>query len=70
MVKLRRIDIVQEAEKFKLLGNEAYREKDFGKAMAHYKNAIELNPTNIAFYANMAAIYYEKKNVFRVYGLL
>lgn len=51
---------VQEAEKLKFRGNEAYEERDFATAMKYHKSAIELDPTNMTFYANMAAVYFEK----------
>ena len=38
----------------KELGNAAYKKKDFETALAHYKNAIELDPTNASFLTNRA----------------
>uniref|UniRef100_A0A1I7T1P2 TPR_REGION domain-containing protein n=1 Tax=Caenorhabditis tropicalis TaxID=1561998 RepID=A0A1I7T1P2_9PELO len=43
------------------LGNAAYKSKDFAAALAHYDKAIELDPTNITFYNNKAAVYFEEK---------
>uniref|UniRef100_A0A1I7T6N9 TPR_REGION domain-containing protein n=1 Tax=Caenorhabditis tropicalis TaxID=1561998 RepID=A0A1I7T6N9_9PELO len=43
------------------LGNAAYKSKDFATALAHYDKAIELDPTNITFYNNKAAVYFEEK---------
>jgi len=54
-------DVVKEAENLKLLGNEVYRRKCFIKAMDYYNAAIEMDPTNMKFYSNMAAVYYEKR---------
>lgn len=51
----------QEAQKEKTLGNEAYRKKDFVYALEHYNKAIELDPTDITFYNNIAAVYFEQK---------
>uniref|UniRef100_A0A914X357 Stress-induced-phosphoprotein 1 n=1 Tax=Plectus sambesii TaxID=2011161 RepID=A0A914X357_9BILA len=42
-------------------GNAAYKEKDFAKAHIHYDKAIELDPTNITFYTNKAAVLFEEK---------
>ena len=38
----------------KELGNASYKKKDFETALAHYKNAIELDPTNASFLTNRA----------------
>lgn len=48
-----------EAEKEK--GNEAYKKKDFETALAHYNKATELDPINMTYYTNRAAVYYEQK---------
>jgi stress-induced-phosphoprotein 1 len=44
------LQAVEEKEK----GNEAYKDKQFDQALEHYGKAIELDPTNIAFYTNKA----------------
>ncbi|KAM7448655.1 Stress-induced-phosphoprotein 1 [Porites harrisoni] len=44
----------------KELGNAAYKKKDFETALVHYKNAIELDPTNASFLTNRAAVYFEQ----------
>jgi tetratricopeptide (TPR) repeat protein len=36
------------------LGNEEYKKKNFEAALAHYNKAIELEPTNMTFYNNVA----------------
>ncbi|XP_064602093.1 stress-induced-phosphoprotein 1-like [Liolophura sinensis] len=41
-------------------GNEAYKKKDFETALGHYNKAFELDPTNITFLTNKAAVYFEK----------
>ncbi|KAL4710670.1 hypothetical protein ACJJTC_003306 [Scirpophaga incertulas] len=42
-------------------GNEYYKKKEFDCAISHYQNAIEHDPTDITFYTNMAAVYFEQK---------
>jgi len=44
----------------KNLGNEAYKKKDFPTAHKHYDKAIELDPTNITYYSNKAAVFLEE----------
>ncbi|XP_050422554.1 stress-induced-phosphoprotein 1 [Adelges cooleyi] len=51
----------KEAKKEKDLGNEDYKKKNFAEALAHYNKAIELEPTNMTFYNNVAAVYFEQK---------
>lgn len=43
------------------LGNESYKKKEFDNALKHYQKAIEHDPTDITFYTNMAAVYFEQK---------
>ncbi|XP_061704073.1 stress-induced-phosphoprotein 1 [Cydia pomonella] len=43
------------------LGNESYKKKDFDAAIFHYRKAIEHDSSDITFYTNMAAVYFEKK---------
>lgn len=45
----------------KELGNAAYKKRDFEKALQHYHKAVELNPDEITFYLNIAAVLYEEK---------
>jgi len=49
------------AVKEKEQGNAAYKAKNFDKAIGHYEKAIELDPTEITFRSNLAAVYFEKK---------
>lgn len=42
-------------------GNTFYKNKDFDKAILHYQKAIEHDSTDITFYTNMAAVYFEQK---------
>lgn len=44
----------------KVLGNEFYKKKEFEKAIEHYDRAIELDETNITFYTNKAAVFFEQ----------
>ncbi|XP_071455018.1 stress-induced-phosphoprotein 1 [Hetaerina americana] len=50
------------AEQQKAAGNAAYKKRDFETALACYEKAIELNPNNMTFYTNMAAVHFEKKD--------
>lgn len=43
------------------LGNEAYKKKDFNTAIEHYTKAIQHDPTDMTFYNNLAAVYFEQK---------
>lgn len=43
------------------LGNDCYKKKDFDSAITHYQKAIENDSTDITFYTNMAAVYFEQK---------
>lgn len=43
------------------LGNECYKKKEFDAAISHYSKAIEHDSTDITFYTNMAAVYFEQK---------
>lgn len=42
-------------------GNAAYKSKKFEEALTHYDTAIELDPDNISFRTNKAAVYFEQK---------
>lgn len=52
--------MAETAIKEKELGNEAYKKKEFAEALKHYEKAIELDPTNMTFYSNKAAVLFEK----------
>ncbi|KAL5008875.1 hypothetical protein ScPMuIL_014456 [Solemya velum] len=41
-------------------GNAAYRKKEFEEALSHYQSAIDLDPTNLTFRTNKAAVYFEQ----------
>lgn len=51
----------EQAMREKELGNEAYKKKNFEAALQHYNKAIELDSTDITFYNNVAAVYFEQK---------
>ncbi|KAJ8730510.1 hypothetical protein PYW08_001923 [Mythimna loreyi] len=42
-------------------GNDCYKKKDLENALKHYQKAMEHDPTDITFYTNMAAVYFEQK---------
>eukprot|EP01135_Chromosphaera_perkinsii_P012040 Nk52_evm3s2578 gene=Nk52_evmTU3s2578 len=46
----------------KELGNGFYKKKEFGKAIDHYTKATEIDPSNMSFYSNIAAVHFEVKN--------
>lgn len=47
------------AEKEKDLGNSFYKSKNFEEAISHYDKAIELDPSELTYYTNKAAVYFE-----------
>jgi len=49
----------REAEVKKLEGNDFYKKKDFANAIRLYSEAIELNPKEMTYYTNLAAVYFE-----------
>uniref|UniRef100_A0A0K8TBK0 Stress-induced-phosphoprotein 1 n=1 Tax=Lygus hesperus TaxID=30085 RepID=A0A0K8TBK0_LYGHE len=51
----------KEARAEKELGNAAYKKKEFAEALEHYNKALSLVPTDITFYNNIAAVYFEQK---------
>ena len=59
--KLKQVEKAEEAEKEKNLGNEAYKNKDFNTAMKHYLEATRLNPKEMTFLSNIAAVKLEQK---------
>ncbi|XP_018567462.1 stress-induced-phosphoprotein 1 [Anoplophora glabripennis] len=49
------------AQEEKERGNTFYKKKDFNNAIVHYTKAIEHDPTDITYYNNLAAVYFEQK---------
>ncbi|XP_050478082.1 stress-induced-phosphoprotein 1 [Bombus huntii] len=49
------------AQREKQLGNDAYKQKKFEPALQHYNKAVELDPTEIIYLLNIAAVYFEQK---------
>lgn len=49
------------AKKEKDTGNGYYKKKDFENALKYYHKALEIDPTDITFYNNIAAVYFEQK---------
>lgn len=57
-------DISEEKKKAleeKEAGNKAYKKKDFATALQHYDEAIKLDPNDMTFHTNKAAVYFEQK---------
>ena len=53
----------RKAEAEKELVNEAYKKKDFATALVHYEKAAEIDPSNITYLTNQAAVYFEKNEL-------
>jgi tetratricopeptide (TPR) repeat protein len=51
----------KQAEEKKIQGNEAYKAKNFEEALKHYQDAIDFDNTDMTYYTNKAAVYYEMK---------
>lgn len=56
------MDIEHNAIRYKEQGNQAYKSKDYKKALNLYNKAVQLNPKEPAFYLNRAFCYYYMKN--------
>ncbi|XP_065660585.1 stress-induced-phosphoprotein 1 isoform X2 [Hydra vulgaris] len=57
----KRTDTQRQADSEKELGNNAYKKCDFVTAHIHYDNAINLEPTNILYLNNKAAVFFEEE---------
>jgi tetratricopeptide (TPR) repeat protein len=42
-------------------GNKFYKKKDFENALSFYQHAIDKFPSELTFYSNKAACYFEMK---------
>jgi stress-induced-phosphoprotein 1 len=51
-----------EAQKMKQEGNDAYKKKDFPTALSKYGKAMDLDPNEMTYYLNTAAVHFEMKN--------
>lgn len=51
----------KQAQREKQLGNDAYKQKKFEIALQHYNKAVDLDPTEIIYLLNIAAVYFEQK---------
>lgn len=54
-------EIEKAAKEKKEEGNEFYKKKDFEKALGAYDEAIAIDPTNMTFLSNKAAVYFAQK---------
>ena len=52
-------DTKKEAEEAKVAGNQAYSSRQFPEALRLYDQAIALNPREIVYYTNKAAVFFE-----------
>lgn len=52
-----------EHERVKNEGNYFYKEKNFAKAIECYEKAIQLEPSEVLYYNNKAAVYIELKDL-------
>jgi stress-induced-phosphoprotein 1 len=43
-------------------GNDSYKKRDFDTALSLYEQALVLNPDEVSYYTNKAAVYFEKKD--------
>lgn len=55
--------LVPEHERIKNEGNYFYKEKNFLKALECYNKAIELEPSEVLYYNNKAAVFIELKDL-------
>lgn len=51
----------EQALQEKNLGNSMYTQKKFPEALEHYTKALQLDPTNMTYKLNIAAVYFEQK---------
>lgn len=51
-----------QGDEHKLKGNEFYKQKKFDEALKEYEEAIQINPNDIMYHYNKAAVHIEMKN--------
>ena len=54
--------MIKNPETIKQIGNEAFKKSDFPTAIAHYKRAKQLDPSNIIYSLNIAAVHLKMEN--------
>lgn len=54
--------VLDPAEEFKELGNNAYKEKKWAEALENYDKALELKPEEITYINNKAAVFFAMKD--------
>jgi stress-induced-phosphoprotein 1 len=59
--ELKKKEAQRDARLKKEEGNEFYKKKEFEKALESYDAAIEIDPTNMTFLSNKAAVYFTQK---------
>jgi len=52
----------KDAEAKKAQGTEFYKKRDFAKALELYREAMNMNPDELLYYSNVAAVQIESKN--------
>lgn len=65
----RQLTTEEQAQEYKLQGNEAYKKKNWQLALEYYDKAIQLNPNEVVFINNKAAVYYAMRDYKRCIDL-
>jgi tetratricopeptide (TPR) repeat protein len=52
------IEYNNSAQKYKELGNQAYKNQDYSKAITYYSKAIEMDQFDPSFFSNRSLCYY------------
>jgi stress-induced-phosphoprotein 1 len=52
----------KQAEAFKAQGNDFYKKRQFEQALEFYQKAIDMDPKELTYYSNKAAVYFEMKS--------
>jgi stress-induced-phosphoprotein 1 len=59
--EVKKKETAKAAKEKKEFGNEFYKKKEFEKALEAYDEAIAIEPTNMTFHSNKAAVYFTQK---------